>query len=54
VFRLSTIIERGEKMTVQQHKKLLKLLDELQKETKASDKVFKAFLDKVMDLFLDK
>jgi len=40
-------------MNIQQHKRLLKLLEELQAETKASDKVFKLFMEKVLDLLCE-
>jgi len=40
-------------LNISQHKKLLKLLEELQAETKATDKVFKAFMEKVLELFID-
>lgn len=39
-------------MTIEEHKRLLKLLEKLQKDTGATDKIFKAFMDKVIEIFV--
>ena len=40
-------------MTIDQHKKLLKLLEKLQKDTCAGHRIFKEFAEKVMEIFVE-